>query len=285
MMKTDLGDGIETAAPKNRLGAKPAGSAIGNHCDGGGFGYCLGHGFIKNQTRPENKYNIYMRRLLKVLGKTEIPYYVSGDSPTLLIHSGTHGDESGVIESVRRAVEKYAARLPDFVYVPIVSPSAVARGTRENGDGIDINRSFLENSPLAEVEANFSIVDDRKFDLLVTFHEDLYWETTFYLYDVNCGLGETEAWRRFKAELRLMGADLLTGVDDPDDPTLNLAFVDGYHYFSAPKNGYPGGGFDAWAFRNKVIKGFLNPEIPGKLSQEKKNKVVDLFFRRFLLVA
>ena len=27
-----------------------------------------------------------------------------------------------MIESVRKAVEKYEARLPDFVYVPVVSP-------------------------------------------------------------------------------------------------------------------------------------------------------------------
>ena len=239
--------------------------------------------FIKTQTRPENKYNLYMRQLLKVLGQTQVPYFISGESPTLLIHAGTHGDEYGVIESVRKAVEKYEARLPDFVYVPVVSPSAVATRTRTNMDGLDLNRSFFDQSRLSEVEVNLSIVGDYKFDLMVTFHEDSFWESTFYLYDINCGIGGGEGWKKFKAEIGVLGLNLLNGPDDPKDPTLNFSFVDGYYYFPKAAEGYRGGSFDAWAIRNGVIKGALVPEIPGKLAQEKKNKVVDLFFRRFLV--
>ena len=224
-----------------------------------------------------------MRQLMKVLGQTEIPYFVSGDSPSLLIHAGTHGDESGVIESVRRAVEKYESRLPDFVYVPVVSPSAVAARKRVNMDGLDLNRSFFDDSRVAEVEANLSIVRDHKFDLMATFHEDTFWESTLYLYDINCGIGGGEAWKKFKAEIEVLGLNLLNGLDDPKDPTLNFSFVDGYHYFPKAAEGYSGGSFDAWAIRNGVVRGALVPEIPGKLTQGKKNKVVDLFFRRFLV--
>lgn len=224
-----------------------------------------------------------MRQLIKVLGKTEIPYFVSGESPTLLIHSGTHGDESGVIESVRTAVEKYEKQLPDFLFVPTISPSAVAAQTRANMDGLDLNRSFFDDSRVSEIEANLSIVRGHKFDLMVTFHEDAFWESTFYLYDINCGIDGDKAWENFKAEIEVLGLNLLNGTDDPKDPTLNFSFVDGYHYFSAAAEGYLGGSFDAWAIRNGVIKGALVPEIPGKLTQEKKNKVVDLFFRRFLV--
>ena len=224
-----------------------------------------------------------MRRLMKVLGQTEIPYFVSGESPTLLIHAGTHGDESGVIESVQKAVGKYEARLPDFVYVPVVSPSAVAARTRVNVDGLDLNRNFFDASRVSEVEANLSIVRNCKFDLMVTFHEDTFWESTFYLYDINCGVGEGMSWKKFKDEIEVLGLNLLDGTDDPKDPTLNYTFEDGYHYFSKAAGGYLGGSFDAWAIRNGVIRGALIPEIPGKLTKEKKNEVVDLFFRRFLL--
>ena len=224
-----------------------------------------------------------MRRLIKVLGRTQIPYFTKGESPTLLIHSGTHGDEYGVISSVRLAVAKYEAQLPDFIFVPVVSPSAVAARKRVNMDGLDLNRSFFDGSRVSEIEANLSIARDYKFDLMVTFHEDSFWKSTFYLYDVNRSVGEGMAWKKFKAEIEALGLNLLNGSDDPNDPTLDYIFEEGYHYIS--EKGYLGGSFDAWAIRNGVIGGALVPEIPGKLIQEKKNKVVDLFFRRFLLKA
>lgn len=223
-----------------------------------------------------------MRQLVKVLGKTQIPYFVKGGSPTLLIHAGTHGDEYGVIESVRKAVEKYEERLPDFVYVPVVSPSAVAKRTRVNGDGIDLNRNFFEDSSIAEVEANFAIARGKNIDTVATFHEDPEPGSRFYLYDVGVGLGENESWKKFCNDLESMGVGLLNGVDDPNDPELNYTFTDGYHFWPVLENGYPGGSFNEWATRNGIPKALL-PEVPGHLTQDKKNEIVDLFFRYFLL--
>lgn len=219
----------------------------------------------------------------KSVGAVRIDYLVKGTNPKLLIHSGTHGDEYGVIESVHLAVEKYENRLPDFVYVPAVSPSAVARRERNNGDGVDLNRNFFENSPVGEAKVNFEIVREEKFDLVVTFHEDNGPNAKFYMYDNGCGLEEKDSWKNFKDGIEAMGVGLLNGSDDPDDPYLNYTFTEGYHYWSVPVEGYEGGSFDAWATRNKVVKKALIPEIPGHLSQDKKNKVVDLFFQKILL--
>lgn len=216
------------------------------------------------------------------MGKTQIPYYEKGEAPALLIHSGTHGDEYGVIESVRLAVEKYEDRLPDFVYVPIVSPSAVDKRTRENDQKLDLNRNFLEDSTVGEVEANFQIVRDKRFDLLVTFHEDNSRDSKFYLYDYGEALGGTDQWKEFKKELKELNVELLTGVDDPGDPSLNQTFFDGYYFGEVSAEG---GMFDSWAVRQGIIKRALVPEIPGHLSQKTKNEAVDLFFRYFLLKA
>jgi hypothetical protein len=214
-----------------------------------------------------------------------IPYFTKGDSPTLLIHAGTHGDEYGVIESVRLAVKKYERSLPNFVYVPTVSPSAVAKRTRFNGEGVDINRNCFEESKVAEIEANFQIVADKKFELMVTFHEDPGPKADFYLYDIGCGLGRKDSWNTFTDELRRIGVGLLNGEDDPGDPILDYTFENGYRYFPAPVEGHNGGSFDAWATRNGVVKRTLVPEIPGHLPQKKKNLIVDLFFKLFLLEA
>ncbi|OGD69735.1 hypothetical protein A3A84_01020 [Candidatus Collierbacteria bacterium RIFCSPLOWO2_01_FULL_50_23] len=224
-----------------------------------------------------------MQQVVKTLGRTQILYYTKGDSPTLLIHSGTHGDEYGVIDSVRLAVEKYEAQLPDFIYVPIVSPSAVAKRSRLNWGGLDLNRSFFGDNADSEVQANQEIVKGKSLDLLVTFHEDSGPGTKFYLYDMGLGLEDKDSWKKFRDEVGAMGVGLLSGTDDPDDPYLNYTFTEGYHYWSVPVKGYEGGSFDAWATRNKVVKKALIPEIPGHLSQDKKNKVVDLFFQKILL--
>ena len=226
---------------------------------------------------------MYMRQLLKVLGKTEIPYYQKGETPRLLIHAGTHGDEYGVIESVKLAVDKYEDRLPDFIFVPVVSPSAVGKKTRVNGDNIDLNRNFFEESTIGEVEANFQIVRGNKFETLVTFHEDIEPEAKFYLYDTGWGIGESDSWKTFKGELMEMGVGLLNGSDDPNDPTLNFTFSEGYHYWSLSNAGYQGGSFDAWLSRNGLVSKILVPEIPAHLNQTLKNKTVDLFFNHFLL--
>lgn len=213
-----------------------------------------------------------------------VPYYTKGKSPTLLIHAGTHGDEYGVVESVRKAVKKYKAQLPDFIYVPVVSPSAIEKRTRNNGDGVDLNRSFFENSTVDEVEANLAIVRGKKFDLLVTFHEDVgRAKPEFYLYDIGCNLGGSKAWSAFKNEVRKMGVDLLDGRDDPDDPTLNYVFKEGYRYWPLPIGGYGTGTFDAWAINNGVVGRVLIPEVPNNLAQELKDRIVERFFVYFLI--
>ena len=99
-------------------------------------------------------------------------YYQTGENPRLLIHTGTHGDEYEVIDLVMEAVKKYEDYLPSFVFVPVVSPSAVAKRTRNNGRGIDMNREFYSDSDDKEVVANIEILENKEFDLFVSFHED-----------------------------------------------------------------------------------------------------------------
>ncbi len=92
------------------------------------------------------------------VGETKLKYFIKGSNPRLLIHSGTHGDEWGVIEPVKLAVKKYEDQLPDFVFVPEVSPSAVMNRTRVNSGSVDLNRSFTEGTNESEVLANMKII-------------------------------------------------------------------------------------------------------------------------------
>ena len=74
-----------------------------------------------------------------------------GTDTKLLILSGMHGDESDVVVHVSGFVSTQAESLPDFVYIPTVSPSAIAQKTRQNYLGHDINRCFVD--PIQDPEA------------------------------------------------------------------------------------------------------------------------------------
>lgn len=218
---------------------------------------------------------------IKIVNEAEIKYFVKGENPTLLIHSGTHGDESGVIESVKLAVNKYENQLPEFIFVPMVSPSAVKRKTRENIDGVDMNRSFYDGCRIPEVQANMEIMKGMSFDMMISFHEDTDADAKFYLYDIRgSNLGNTEKWKHFKNEVIASGFELLTGLDDPADPKLSYLFVDGYRHFNL---GDVKEALSYWAADHRIIKKSLEPEIPTHLTREKKNELVDLIFRHFLI--
>lgn len=221
----------------------------------------------------------------KSVGEAKIDYFIKGAAPKLLIHSGTHGDEYQVIESVKKAVGKYHDFLPDFVFVPEVSPSAVARRKRNNEVGVDMNRSFFDDSPIEEVVANMEIVKEfAPFDLCATFHEEPEFGD-FYMYQS----GEHDCtndskWLAFKREIGNLGVGFLNGTDDPGDPVLKYEFVEGYRHVPRPEGGYKESGeFDYWSINRNFVRYALIPEIPEKLNQEIKDKIVDLFFRQFLL--
>jgi len=102
----------------------------------------------------------------------------------LLLSSGTHGDEPAGPHAVLKFLERNNTRLLehlDLCVIPCLNPCGYVRGTRENGDGMDINRSFEDDST-AEAVLVKELLRGQRFDLLVEFHED--WEVEgYYLYE------------------------------------------------------------------------------------------------------
>lgn len=210
-------------------------------------------------------------------------YYISGKNPEILLHSGTHGDEYEVIEIVQSAVHRYQKLLPDFVFVPIVSPSAVKLGTRLNKNGRDINRIFFSDSTEVEVQENIKALSDFKFDLMVSFHEDPELDS-YYIYDEGFDKNETRQVLSHNRLLKKNGIKLLNGFDDLTDPRLGHEFINGYRKFSFSKDQKSSGMATVWALSEKRAKTTLVPEIPGKASLETKKYIVDTFFQEVLIV-
>ncbi len=204
-------------------------------------------------------------------------YYQKGENPKLLIYSGTHGDEAGVIGSVQRHLERNEQKLPDFVWVPEVSPSAVRLGTRQNERGRDVNRICTVEATDPEVVLNRMVVDGKQFDLFIDFHEDPTTDA-FYLYD-SIDVRRTAALEKLYTDIQELGVPLYHGLDDEE---LGLHVDTGYvvctEYDSAPELGNI---YTTWRYLkdHDIVRGrFLNPEVPGKVSQGVKDTVTALLF-------
>lgn len=93
--------------------------------------------------------------------------------PRVVISAGTHGDEPAGVEAALRLLERGGETLRAFEWVvfPCVNPAGYLADTRENGAGVDVNRSF-ENDAAEEAVALKRALGDAWFDLFVECHED-----------------------------------------------------------------------------------------------------------------
>ena len=103
----------------------------------------------------------------------------------LYISSGIHGDEPAGPLAIRQLLKEN--QWPDGLSVwllPCLNPTGFALSRRENSDGIDLNRQYLQ--PQAEeVIAHVRWLNQQpSFDLCLCLHED--WESHgFYVYELN----------------------------------------------------------------------------------------------------
>jgi predicted deacylase len=109
----------------------------------------------------------------------------AGVRPRIYLSAGIHGDEPAPPLALLSLLESgdFDARATWFL-CPLLNPSGLARGVREDAAGRDLNRDYRSvASP--EVKAHIGWLRSQpNFDLAISVHED--WETTgFYLYELN----------------------------------------------------------------------------------------------------
>lgn len=109
----------------------------------------------------------------------------SEPSQLLYISTGIHGDEpAGPLAALRLLREnKWPANI-EIVLIPCLNPVGFQKNCRGNGEGVDLNRDYLQPQA-AETRAHIAWLEKQPaFDLSLCLHED--WESHgFYVYEVN----------------------------------------------------------------------------------------------------
>jgi protein MpaA len=106
-------------------------------------------------------------------------------TPRVYISAGIHGDEpAGPLAALRLLQENRWPVNADIILHPCLNPKGCSLNRRDNGQGIDLNRDYLDLQS-AEIRAHVAWLEKQpNFDLCLCLHED--WEAHgFYLYELN----------------------------------------------------------------------------------------------------
>lgn len=106
-------------------------------------------------------------------------------STRVYLSTGIHGDEpAGPLAMLRLLRENQWPAHVEVFLVPCLNPLGFLANRRENPQGIDLNRDYL-NSQSDEIRAHIAWLERQaKFDLCLCLHED--WESHgFYVYELN----------------------------------------------------------------------------------------------------
>jgi protein MpaA len=107
-----------------------------------------------------------------------------GATGNLYVGAGVHGDEPSGPAALIGLLKEDLWPNANLWLVPCVNPTGFRLNTRENKDGVDLNRDY-RHLKTAEVSAHARWLQAQaRFDLCLLLHED--WEANgFYVYELN----------------------------------------------------------------------------------------------------
>jgi len=103
----------------------------------------------------------------------------------IYLSSGMHGDEpAGPLAVAELLVSGCLSEDIHWAVVPVINPVGLAAGTRENGEGLDMNRDFLQCQSHEVRHLIAWLREQRLPQMMLSLHED--WESKgFYFYEIN----------------------------------------------------------------------------------------------------
>ena len=110
---------------------------------------------------------------------------VRNPAKRIYISTGIHGDEpAGPLAVLRLLQENRWPANADIWLCPCLNPTGFPLNTRENAQGVDLNRDYL-STKTEEIKAHIAWLEKQpQFDVCMCLHED--WESQgFYVYELN----------------------------------------------------------------------------------------------------
>ena len=107
----------------------------------------------------------------------------ASSKPVVLISAGIHGDEPAPVIALFELLNDgfFSTESFDWRIYPVLNPTGLKKGTRENAKGIDLNRDFLDTRSPEVLAYKASLETEGSIDMSLNLHED--WEANgFYLY-------------------------------------------------------------------------------------------------------
>ncbi|WP_018970734.1 M14 family metallopeptidase [Rubritalea marina] len=152
-----------------------------------------------------------------------------GAERTCYLSAGMHGDEPASPRALLYLLRSgVLGRDVNWLICPILNPTGVAAGTRENFQGVDMNRDYLHQRT-SEAKAHAAWLDEKEIDLMVSLHED--WESSgFYFYEINQSEDDPSRYLRIKRAVEAVMP--MEPMDDIDGhPVRELGWI--YHGIEA----------------------------------------------------
>jgi succinylglutamate desuccinylase/aspartoacylase family protein len=120
-----------------------------------------------------------------LLALTRWPALDARQSPHVYISAGIHGDEPAGPLAIRQLLQENKWPADAALWLcPCLNPTGFALNRRENDEGLDLNRQYLQPTARETITHMAWLEQLPAFDLCLCLHED--WESHgFYVYELN----------------------------------------------------------------------------------------------------
>lgn len=200
-----------------------------------------------------------------------------GGSQSVCISSGMHGDEPAAVEGLLRGLELIAREGDSldasFTIFPCDNPTGYELNTRENWQGLDLNREFQKLGQAPEIAIVEQELGKASYDLTFDLHEDI---DTYGIY----------LYERVRHGGRPIAHEIIGRIRNAGYPVDEDEWIEGM-----PASGgviWPGGRMRESELPKAVYlwqsgcRHLITTETPGKLDLETRTKMQMVCFQAVL---